>query len=300
MTDIITVPAKNMVFKVKKPNGWFGAEYNMNIYRGCSHGCIYCDSRSDCYRNTDFDTIKVKEGALTKIRDDLARKVLRGVVATGAMSDPYNPLEKELKLTRNALELLNAFEFGVAIDTKSPLVARDKDILFDIMEHSPVIVKMTITTADDDVCAILEPGVANSEERFRAIKELSDAGIFCGVLMMPILPFINDTEDNILRIARRAKEAGAKFIFPSMGMTLRSGNREYFYKKLDTHFPGVKDKYIKQYGTRYQCSSGKAKKLREVFKEECSRLDILSEMQSIIQNYKSGYQNRQMDMFNLM
>jgi len=292
---MITVPAKNMVFRVKKPNSWFGAEYNMNIYRGCSHGCIYCDSRSDCYGNSDFDTVKIKDGALEKIRDDLRRKALKGVVATGAMSDPYNPMERELKLTRNALELLNAFEFGVAIDTKSPLVARDKHILCDIGEHSPVIVKMTITTADNDLCGILEPGAARTKERFEALKELSAEGIFCGVLLMPILPFINDTEENILAITRRAKESGAKFVFPAMGMTLRSGNREYYYEKLDEHFPGMKDKYIRQFGTRYQCSSIKAKKLWEVFKAECARLGLLSDMHSIIHNYKSGRQGGQME-----
>ena len=298
--DVITVPAKNLIFKVKKPNAWFGAEYNMNIYRGCTHGCIYCDSRSDCYRNTDFDIIKVKENALQKIRDDLKRKVASGVVATGAMSDPYNPLEESLKLTRNALELLNAFEFGVAIDTKSPLVTRDIDILRDIKEHSPVIVKLTITTADARLCQIIEPGVADTNERFKALKELTDAGIFAGVILMPVLPFINDTEKNIVQIVRRAGEAGAKFIYPAMGMTLRSGNREYYYANLDKYFPGVKEKYIKQFGTRYSCSSPNARKLYSVFSEECRKYNILSDMQSIIHHYKEGYTGRQIDMLSLL
>jgi len=300
MMETITIPAKNLVFRVKKPNSWFGAEYNMNIYRGCSHGCIYCDSRSDCYRNDDFDTVKVKEDALRKVRDGLAGKVLRGVVATGAMSDPYNPLERELKLTRNALELFNAFEFGAAIDTKGPIVCRDKDVLLDIAEHSPVIVKMTITTADNDLCKLVEPHAASADERFGALAELSDAGIFCGVLMMPILPFINDNEENITRIVENAAKAGARFIYPAMGMTLRNGNREYYYEKLDEHFPGVKDKYIKHYGTRYQCSSLKAKTLWRVFKDECGRHGLLSDMKSIILNYKSGYDARQFDMFDLL
>jgi len=297
--DIVTVPAKNLIFKVKKPNSWFGAEYNMNIYRGCTHGCIYCDSRSDCYRNSDFDTIKVKEDALKKIRDDLKRKVLRGVVGTGAMSDPYNPLEEKLKLTRNAFELLNAFEFGAAIDTKSALVVRDKDVLCDIKEHSPVIVKMTITTADSELCRLIEPCAASSEERFAALSELSGAGIFCGVLLMPVLPFINDTEENILQIVRSAKKAGAKFVYTAIGMTLRSGNREYYYEKLDAYFPGIKDKYIKQYGTRYNCSSLQAKKLWGLFKEECKQNGLLSDMQSIIHSYKSPYENRQINIFDL-
>ena len=300
MMEVSTVPAKNIVFKVKKPNSWFGAEYNMNIYRGCSHGCIYCDSRSDCYRNDDFDVVKVKEDALRKIRDDLSRKILRGVVATGAMSDPYNPIERELKLTRNALELINAFGFGVAIDTKSTLVTRDKDILRDIREHSPVIVKMTVTTADNEVCSKIEPDAETSEKRFEAIRELSDVGIFCGILMMPILPFINDTEENIVRIVKSAAEAGARFIYPATGMTLRRGNREYFYEKLDESFPGVKDKYIKYYGTRYQCSSPKSKTLWQVIKNECGKHNILTDMRTIIMNYKSGYSDRQIDMFGLL
>lgn len=292
-----TIPAKNIVIRTKKAASWFGADYNMNIYRGCSHGCIYCDSRSDCYRNTSFDTIKVKEDALKIIRDDLRRKVKRGVVATGAMSDPYNPLEQELCLTRNALELINAFEFGVAIATKSSLVTRDLDILGDIKSHSPVIVKMTVTTADDDLCGKLEPHVSRSSERFAALKALSGGGIYCGVLMMPILPFINDSEENVLSILNQAKNAGARFVYPALGMTLRSGNREYYYKKLDELFPSMKQKYIGKYGERYQCASPKAKKLWDIFKNECERLGLLYDMKSIIRQYKLGYGERQLTLF---
>ena len=254
-----TIPAKTIVTKVKKPAAWFGADYNMNIYRGCAHHCIYCDSRSDCYRDTSFNTVKVKENALQIIRDDLRRKVKSGVVATGAMSDPYNPLEQKLHLTRNSLELINAFDFGVAIDTKSSLVTRDIDILNDIKSHSPVAVKITITTSDDDLCKIIEPNVTLSSKRFEALKSLSEAGIFCGVLMMPILPFINDTEENITEIVCQAKKAGARFIYPAFGMTLRQGSRDYYYKKLDEHFPGIKEKYMARYRNNYRCTSPKAK-----------------------------------------
>ena len=284
-----TIPAKTIVTRTKKPAAWFGAEYNMNIYRGCCHGCIYCDSRSVCYQNFDFDTVKAKEDALRIIRDDLRRKVKSGVIATGSMSDPYNPLEREHRLTRNALELVNAFDFGIAIATKSALVTRDIDILKDIKSHSPVIVKLTVTTAGNDLCKKIEPDVSSPDERFDAIRQLSDAGIFCGVLMMPILPFINDTEDNISEIMRRAKESGAKFIYPSFGMTLRTGNREYFYKKLDEHFPGVKQKYISAYGERYVCTSKNAKKLWGTFTRQCNDLELLYEMRSIVSAYKLGY-----------
>ncbi|MCL2200936.1 MAG: radical SAM protein [Oscillospiraceae bacterium] len=284
------IPAKNIVIKTKRPAEWFGTDYNMNIYRGCSHGCIYCDSRSTCYGNTEFDKIKVKEDALRIIRDDLRRKVRSGVVGTGAMSDPYNPLERKLKLTRNALELINAYQFGAAIVTKSALVTRDADILQDIKRHSPVIVKLTITTDDDGLSQKIEPNAPCSSSRFAALKELSARGIYCGVLMMPILPFISDTEDSITGIVRLAKEAGAKFIYPAFGMTLRDGNREYYYQKLDELYPSLKEKYISRYGLRYNCTSPNAKKLWEAFVSECEKQEIIYSMKSITFQYKQGYE----------
>ena len=292
-----TIPAKTIVTKAKNPSAWFGAEYNMNIYRGCSHGCIYCDSQSDCYRNTDFDTVKAKENALQIIRDELRRKVMTGVIATGAMSDPYNPLERKSKLTRHALELINAFGFGVAIDTKSALVTRDVDILRDIKTHSPAIVKITITTADDELCKKIEPHVSSTTERFEALSVLAGSGIFCGVLMMPILPFVNDTEENIVGILHRAKKAGARFVYPALGMTLRQGNREYYYEQLDKLFPQIKEKYIREYDCRYQCTSPKAKKLWGVLVAECDRLGLLYDMRAIIRQYKAGYDKQQISLF---
>jgi len=283
------VPAKQIVMKTKSPAAWFGADYNMNIYRGCSHGCIYCDSRSLCYGDPNFGTVKVKQDALRIIRDDLRRRAKPGVVATGAMSDPYNPLERELCLTRNGLELILAYQFGVAIDTKSTLVARDIDILQDIKRYMPVLVKITITTADDDLCRKIEPRAPSATERFAAIKALSDRGIPCGVLMMPILPFLNDTPENITAIVNRAKDAGAAFVYPALGMTLREGNREYYYKNLDALFPYVKEKYIKRYGTRYNCPSPRAKRLWEIFVSECNRLELLYMMKSITRWYQQGY-----------
>jgi len=294
---MVTIPAKTIIARVKRPADWFGAEYNMNIYRGCSHGCIYCDSRSDCYRNVDFDTVKVKDNALRIIRDELRRKVRSGVIATGAMSDPYNPLEQQMRLTRNALELINAFGFGVAIDTKSALVARDTDVLQDIKVHSPVIVKLTVTTSDDALCMMLEPNVASSSERFAALKKLTDAGIYAGVLMMPLLPFINDTEENITQILVSAKSAGAGFVYPALGMTLRSGNREYFYEQLDRLFPGLRQRYIEHYGDRYNCSSPRTKKLWAAFKAGCEELGLLYNMGDIISRSRVGYKERQLSFF---
>jgi DNA repair photolyase len=290
------IPAKTIVSQTKDHN-WFGVDYNMNIYRGCSHGCIYCDSRSLCYHLGNFDQIRVKEDALRVIRDDLRKKRRRGVVATGAMSDPYNPLEKETRLTRNSLELLNAYRFGVAVDTKSSLVARDADILKDIQAHSPVLIKLSITAADDDLSRMVEPAAPLSSERFATVKLLSEAGIYAGVLMMPVLPFIEDTEENILSIARKAKASGARFIYPAFGMTLRAGNREYYYENLDKNFPGIKEKYIKQYDERYNCTSPKAGKLWKAFTEECNRLELRYEMRDIIIDYKRGYGAKQLELF---
>ena len=291
-----TVPAKTLVTRTKSTE-WFGSEYNMNIYRGCPHGCIYCDSRSDCYRNPDFDTVKVKEDALRIIRDDLRRKVKIGVIATGAMSDPYNPLEAELELTRHALELAAAYGFGIAIATKSPLVTRDIDILGEIALKAPVIVKMTVTTADDDLCRKIEPGVAPSSRRLDAVKQLRGAGIYAGLLMMPILPYINDTEANTEGILTGAKDSGARFIYPAFGLTMRDGQREYLYNQLDRRFPGLRETYQRRYGTRYYCPSPRAKQLYHHFAARCDELGLLYNMRGIISDYKMGYEAPQMRLF---
>ncbi len=290
------VPAKTIVTKNKNAS-WFGEDYNMNIYRGCCHGCIYCDSRSDCYHVEDFDRVRAKENALAIIRDDLRRKKKTGVVGTGSMSDPYNPFEQELQLTRHALELISAYYCGVAIATKSTGVTRDVDVLREVAEYAPVLVKLTITTADDELCRKIEPYAPPTSERFAAINTLADNGIYCGVLLMPILPFINDTKENVLEIVGRAKDNGAKFVYPAFGVTLRNNQRAYFYEKLDERFPDAKQKYITRYGSAYQCSSPHAKKLYETFVEECKKLGLLYGMQEIIRNYKAGYGDGQMSLF---
>ena len=290
------IPAKTIVTRTKD-SAWFGADYNMNIYRGCCHGCIYCDSRSACYRIEDFDRVRAKENALQIIRDDLRRKVMTGVVGTGAMSDPYNPFERELALTRHALELIYAFGFGAAIATKSPLVTRDIDVLQEIKRQAPLLVKLTITTADDALSRKIEPGVAVSSERFLALKTLAAQGIYCGVLLMPVLPWITDTEENILEIVRLAHENGAKFIYPGFGVTLRTGQREYFYAQLDARFPGLRARYEKRYGERYSCGSPKAKQLYARFAEACSDLGLRYKMPSIVQDYKRGYEPPQISFF---
>lgn len=293
------IDAKKIVASSKHGNWWFGADYGMNIYRGCSHGCIYCDSRSDCYRVDNFDIVRAKKDSSRMLADELSRKRKKGVIGMGAMSDPYNPLEKKYEFTRDSLSIIFENGFGVALATKSALVTRDIDILKKISKYSPVLIKMTITCADDDMGKKIEPNVSLPSERFEAIKELCDNGIFAGVLLMPVLPFLEDNEENILAIVRKAHESGAKFIYAGFGVTLRGNQRAWFYDKLDKEFPGVKEKYIKQYGEDYSCGSPNGKKLKKIFQEECKKLGILYKMKDIIWAYKEAYEEEQLNFFKL-
>lgn len=301
MGDLVEyIRAKTIVSGYVENNSWFGVNYNMNIYKGCPHGCIYCDSRSECYNIDNFDKVRAKENAIDIITKDLKSKKKKGVIMTGSMSDPYNPFEEELCLTRKALEQINLYNFGVAIATKSSLITRDIDILKKISEHSPVLIKMTITTFDDTLCKKIEPNVSVSSERFKAIKELSDSGIYTGILLMPILPFINDNEENIKNIVKKAYECGAKFIYSfGFGVTLRGNQRDYYYKKLLEIFKKDKfvSKYIDTFGNRYECSSQNAKELYKVFKIECEKYGILYKMKDIISDYKEKYNQTQMSLF---
>ncbi len=299
ITMIDYIPAKTIVSGYAPNSNWFGINYNMNIYKGCCHGCIYCDSRSECYHVDDFDRVRAKTNALEIIRNDLRRKMKPGVVGTGAMSDPYNPFENELQLTRHALELIDAYGFGAAIATKSDLILRDIDILKSIKEHSPVLCKLTITTCDDALCQKIEPNVAVSSRRFEVLRELCCAGIFAGILLMPVLPYLEDSEENVMEIVRLAGESGARFIYPAFGMTLRQNQREWYYGKLDELFPeqNLRQKYQQHYGDYYECRSSQAKKLWNVFTAECDRLGILYKMQDIIAGYKQGYAPAQLSFF---
>ncbi|WP_088186762.1 radical SAM protein [Desulfosporosinus sp. FKA] len=291
------INAKTIISGYSENNSWFGNNYNMNIYKGCSHGCIYCDSRSECYRVDNFDRVRAKENALAILESELKSKRKKGVVGTGAMSDPYNPFEKEYKLTRSALELINRYGFGVSIATKSDLLIRDIDILKEISKHSPVLIKITVTAADDALCKKIEPRVALSSQRFEAIKKLSAEGIFTGILMMPILPFIEDTEDNVGQIIEFAQRSGAKFIYPAFGVTLRQNQRDWYYEKLDELFPSAKENYIKIYGNAYECRSLKTTELWSLFQDKCNKYGILYKMKDIIKEYRKPYQTAQLSLF---
>lgn len=294
------IEAKKLISQYAPNNSWFDINYNMNIYKGCCHGCIYCDSRSECYQIENFDRVRAKEKAIESIGKELKGKRRKGVVGTGAMSDPYNPFENKYMLTRDALKEINRYNFGVSIATKSPLITRDIDILKAISEHSPVLIKITVTTFDDELCKKIEPNVAPSSERFRAIKELSDNGIYTGILLMPILPFINDSQDNIRNIVKEAYNSGEKFIFAyGMGLTLRGNQRAYYYEKLNRLFPkdNLVRKYIHTYGDRYECESSNAKKLWKTFTEECDKYGIIYKMKDIIKDYRKNYEEEQLSLF---
>lgn len=266
----------------------------MNLYRGCLHGCIYCDSRSKCYQmQHDFEDIEVKENALVLLEAALKRKRKPCMIGTGAMSDPYIPLEKDLRLMRGALELIEKYGFGAAVQTKSALVLRDLDILQRINEKTKAVVQMTLTTWDDDLCRKIEPNVSTTAERFDALKRFRDAGIPTVVWLSPVLPFINDTEENITGILGMCAEAQVQGVICfDMGLTLREGNREYFYRQLDRHFPGLKEEYIRHFGNQYEASSPHSRQLMKSFHSLCEQMGILHENDRIF-DYMHTFENKQ-------
>lgn len=292
------IRAKFILSKVKYGNEWYGIDYNMNLYRGCSHRCIYCDSRSNCYHIDKFDIVRGKENALYILEHELSKKREKGVIGIGSMSDTYNPLEKEYEQTRGALKLISKYVFGVSIDTKSDLILRDIDLLKEINLKNNVIVKFTITTPDDELSKVIEPNVCISSKRLQAIKTLSDNGIFTGIMMNPVLPFITDKEEGLKELVKLAYENGAKFIHTYMGMTLRENQRDYYFGKLDKNFIGLKEKYIKYYGDRYNCIVPNYKRLYKVFTDECNKYGILYNMNDIIKAYKKEVKsNEQIALF---
>lgn len=259
------------------------ANNGLNIYRGCSHGCIYCDARSKCYQmDHAFEDIAVKENALELLELELRRKRRKCMIGTGAMSDPYMHIEKELKYTRGFLELIDQYGFGATILTKSNRILRDIELIEHIHNKTKCVVQITLTTFDEDLCRIVEPNVCTTRERYEVLKECQRRGIPTVVWLCPILPFINDTEENLNGIMEYCRDAGVYGIINfGFGVTLREGDREYFYKKLDAHFPGLKQKYIKEYGNAYEVPSPHAKNLWYAFREKCKVYGIESDMKKI-------------------
>lgn len=274
--------------------------HGMNIYRGCTHGCIYCDSRSLCYQFThQFEDIEVKKNAPELLEQALKSKRTRCMIGTGSMSDPYMHCETELRLTRKCLEVIRKYGFGLAIQTKSDRILEDIDLLDAINQDAKCVVQMTLTTYDDDLCRILEPNVCNTKRRIEVLEEMQKRGIHTVVWLTPILPFINDTEENINSILNECIRVGVKGIICfDMGLTLREGDREYFYAALDKHFPGLKDRYIYTYGNSYNVSSPNAKALMKLFRRKCKENNIICDPDECFK-YLNDLPDKQISIFDL-
>lgn len=277
-----------------KAKGILSSDNGMNLYRGCSHGCIYCDSRSKCYQmDHDFEDIAVKENALELLEKTLLSRKKPCMIGTGAMTDPYIPLEEKLCMTRRALEMIERHGFGVAIQTKSARILRDLDVLQRIHEKSKAVVQMTLTTHDDNLCRILEPNVSVTSERVWALKQFRDAGIPTVVWLCPILPYINDTKENIEGILQSCIEAGVKGVICfNMGLTLREGNREYFYAQLDRYFPGMKERYIRAFCYRYELNSHRNEELMRTFHRTCEKAGMMHDNRDIF-SYLHRYEEKE-------
>lgn len=266
-----------------KAKGILSAANGINIYRGCQHGCIYCDARSKCYQmNHRFEDIEVKENAPELLENALKRKRRKCMIGTGAMSDPYIPLEKELKLTRRCLEIIDRYGFGVTVQTKSASVMRDIDLFTKINDKSKAVLQMTLTTADESLCRIIEPNVSVTKERFETLKAFHENGIPSVVWFSPFLPFINDTKENIDGLLKYCIDAKVRGIICfGIGLTLRDGDREYFYSRLDKHFPNMKERYIYTYGNSYQLTSNSNNVLMNRISEVCRNHGIMFGVENV-------------------
>ncbi len=263
--------------------GILSAQNGMNIYRGCTHGCVYCDSRSACYQMPHaFEDVEVKQNAPELLDLALARKRRPCMVGTGGMSDPYMPCEAELGLTRRCLEIIARHGCGAAVQTKSDLVLRDMDLFVRIRDRAKCVVQMTLTTADDALCRVVEPNVCPTGRRYEALKALQREGIPTVVWMTPLLPYINDTEENVRAILDLCFDAGVRGVLTfGCGLTLRQGDREYYYAALDRHFPGLKEVYIKNYGSAYELPSPRAARLRELIVTACRAHGVMTDTDEI-------------------
>ena len=277
-----------------------GGFNGMNIYRGCTHGCIYCDSRSACYQFTHpFEDIEVKKNAPELLEQALKSKRSKCMIGTGSMSDPYMHCETELRMTRKCLEIIEKHGFGLAIQTKSDRILEDIDLLDSINRKAKCVVQITLTTYDEKLCSILEPNVCNTQRRIEVLEEMQKRGIPTVVWLSPILPFINDTEENTTRILEECVRTGVKGIICfGMGVTLREGDREYFYEALDKHFPGMKERYINTYGNAYEVTSPDNARLMNIFRKTCKDNGIMSDPDECFR-YLNDLPDRQMSIFDL-
>jgi len=267
------IKARTILSRYKTADSWFHIRYSMNLYRGCQHQCIYCDSRSNCYRIENFEDILIKENAIELLHKELKSLRVKGTIGTGSMNDAYMPIEKTTGITRKALEVIALHKFPLHVITKSDLVARDIDLIREISKVFAVV-SFSITSAEDSLASIIEPGAPATSKRFAAMKKLSDAGITTGVTLMPILPYINDTCENITKIVEQAKESGASYILPAFGLTLRDKQRDYFFNKLEKYFPEAFHKYLQDYKGQYSYMSPNQGALKQLFETLCLKFGI--------------------------
>jgi DNA repair photolyase len=271
------IQAKTLLSYVRQPDTVFGLKYNLNLYRGCQHQCIYCDSRSECYGIADFRDVLVKVNAIELLEKELSRKRIKGSIGFGSMSDTYAPVEAEYQLTRRALQVIARFRFPVHIITKSDLVLRDADLLTEI-NRQQARVCFTITTADDELGKKVEPGAPLVSRRYAAMAQLAQQGIPVGITLMPVLPFIEDNPENITAIVEKAAENGVSFIIAWMGMSMRDRQREWYYNQLDRSFPGLRQKYEQRFGSQYGCPANQENRLWQVFHALCARHGIATQV----------------------
>ncbi|MEZ4643425.1 MAG: radical SAM protein [Chloroflexota bacterium] len=271
------IQAVTLLNSVKQPDPWFGLKYNMNLYRGCQHQCIYCDSRSQCYGIENFRDILVKVNAIDLLRQELARKRVKGTIGTGSMNDPYMPVEKQYRLTAQALAVIAQFRFPVHVITKSDLVLRDLETLRQI-NAVYAAVSFSLSTVDDDLARKVEPGAPVPSRRLQAMAQLAQAGIVTGVVMMPVLPFIEDEAASVQRLVQMAVDHGASYIIPSLGVTLRDRQRAYYYAQLDCHFPGLRQQYQRRYGRDYFCPVPEYGVLQQAFAAWCAAAGLPTRM----------------------
>ncbi len=286
----------------KKVKTILSPKNGVNLYRGCTHGCIYCDSRSTCYQlEHDFEDIEVKENAIELLELALKRKKKRCMISFGSMSDPYMPIEASLMYTRKMLEVIDKYGFGIHIITKSDLILRDLDLLERINQKSRVVVSMTLTTYDEEVCKIVEPNVATTKRRFEVLMQLKARGIETVVWICPILPYINDTYGNIRGILSYCIEADVKAILSfNSGMTLREGNREYYYKKLDEFYPGLKKQYQTEFKNHYGIGNFRTRQVENEIEKACKKYGILHNVEEVfayIHKFERKNQEVQLSLF---
>lgn len=287
-----------------KVKGILSSKNGMNLFRGCTHGCIYCDSRSKCYQmNHSFEDIEVKENSIELLEDRLKRKRKKCMIGMGSMTDPYINEELKLNYTRQAIEIINKYDFGLTLITKSSNIIRDLDLLKEINSKTKCVVQITLTTYDERLCRIIEPNVSTTKERVETLIKLREAGIPTVVWMTPILPYINDTKENVIGILNYCKEAKVKRILCfGMGLTLREGNREYFYSKLDKYFPYLKDRYIREFGNSYVINSKNNYRLMKIFRDFCENEKIMHDYNKIfsyLNTFEEKEISKQLSIFDL-